>query len=970
MDINGNMQREAITILHLGDISKIDGHNVPRVHIITGGSPCQDLSCAGKRAGLAGERSGLFMEQVRIVKQMRDASKQELISKSGENYDKSRIIPRYMIWENVCFVSDTQIVTINGLKSIQDVQVGDQVLTHKHRYMPVVETYVHTDKEVVQVNIIGGQPLICTPNHPIYGCKKNSDGSYGELEFIPAGLLTSNHKVASFWNDKIAYKAVESVIPLNKKETVYNLSVLEDNTYVANSIICHNCGAYSSGNPGGSDFQAVLEEICKVVRHDCPIVPIPKDGWPLAGNLDGVGDDGTPFSICWRTHDAQYWGVPQRRRRIALVADFGGTSAPEILFESNSLSGNTQESRKEGQGTTTDVERSVGETSAVAFEPGAASRVGGHVYENKAGSLRANAGDNQQAVAYRGDAITSPINASNPQPGDPCHTLTADDRNYVVQPDAVGCDIYNSAVTGDVAASLTAQGSLSAGGSGPSVIINTSDSCIKQEPVLLESNQNHATIQTDGISTALPASMGEGGGYVPMVAIEGNGTRDSHKGDGYAETETMYTLNTVEQHAVAYAVESHAQDARYNVGDTNQTLGANMEHDPANGGPVLCSDVHGFQAGGAGVNEGCVVQSTVYSIDQGAGKSGCNFDVNKAPTLTTTHGGEPVVLNDQGGDNAPLVFGRQHDVTDDDITPSLCAKMGTGGNNVPMVMEPVSIGNGQTNQSIGNKAGSLNCMHDQQAIITNGQKIIGNQYVSEGKVIIQETRGPGAVFENHSQDTRYRPLGETCQTVTAGWEMRGNNQPLVVEIPIVRRLTPLECERLQGFPDYWTHIGDWVDSKGKKHKDSDSPKYKALGNSIALPFWYWMAGRMVAQLKKSGVEHPTMASLFDGIAGFPYVYIRHGCMPLWTSEIEEFPMAVCRKHFGDEETGEVGDIGEYLKLPPNWKSAATSGEGVTDSTVAFDRATFNQGANAKYDFSVEQGVAQTLLSRGPGGVCQ
>jgi DNA (cytosine-5)-methyltransferase 1 len=332
------------------------------------------------------------------------------------------------------------------------------------------------------------------------------------------------------------------------------------------------------------------------------------------------------------------------------------------------------------------------------------------------------------------------------------------------------------------------------------------------------------------------------------------------------------------------------------------------------------------EAGGAGVNEGCVVQSTVYSIDQGAGKSGCNFDVNKAPTLTTTHGGEPVVLNDQGGDNAPLVFGRQHDVTDDNITPSLCAKMGTGGNNVPCVLNTDP----------------------------------------------QSTEDSSVVFENHSQDTRYNELGEVCQTVSATWGMGGNNQPLEVkpQQAIVRRLTPLECERLQGFPDYWTHIGDWVDSKGKKHKDSDSPKYKALGNSIALPFWYWMAGRMVAQLKKSGVEHPTMFSLFSGIGGFEYVFKLHRCEPVASSEIEEFPIAVVKKHFGDEETGEVGDIDQYLKLPPNWRSAATPRERVTDSTVAFDRAAFNQGANAKYDFSVEQGVAQTLLSRGPGGVCQ
>lgn len=117
---------------------------------------------------------------------------------------------------------------------------------------------------------------------------------------------------------------------------------------------------------------------------------------------------------------------------------------------------------------------------------------------------------------------------------------------------------------------------------------------------------------------------------------------------------------------------------------------------------------------------------------------------------------------------------------------------------------------------------------------------------------------------------------------------------------IVRRLTPKECERLQGFPDDWTNLGEWIDSNGKKHKDADSPRYKALGNSIALPFWEWMAKRMVKHLKKNGVVNPTMASLFDGIGGFPLAFSRAGCKPVWASEIEEFPIAVTKIRFPEE----------------------------------------------------------------------
>jgi DNA (cytosine-5)-methyltransferase 1 len=115
---------------------------------------------------------------------------------------------------------------------------------------------------------------------------------------------------------------------------------------------------------------------------------------------------------------------------------------------------------------------------------------------------------------------------------------------------------------------------------------------------------------------------------------------------------------------------------------------------------------------------------------------------------------------------------------------------------------------------------------------------------------------------------------------------------------IVRRLTPLECERLQGFPDGWTDIGDWVDSKGKKHKAADSPRYKALGNSIAIPPWKWVLKRLCACYERDA----TMASLFDGIGGFPYIWEqlngKGSC--LWASEIEEFPMAVTRLRFKEE----------------------------------------------------------------------
>ena len=195
-------------MIHLGDITKIDGHRIQPVDIITGGSPCQDLSVAGKRAGLDGERSGLFMEQIRIVKEMRDAT---------ANVDIRLVKPRYMVWENVP-------------------------------------------------------------------------------------------------------------------------------------------GAFSSNQ--GKDFQAVLTEIIRIAEPNAPDVPLPAK-WGGAGLLyDKLGK----WSVAWRVHDAQFWGVPQRRKRIALVADFAGLSAGEILFERKGMCWNSEQSSEAWEGSAGDTEAGVGES--------------------------------------------------------------------------------------------------------------------------------------------------------------------------------------------------------------------------------------------------------------------------------------------------------------------------------------------------------------------------------------------------------------------------------------------------------------------------------------------------------------------------------------------------------------------------------------------------------------------------------
>ena len=153
-------------------------------------------------------------------------------------------------------------------------------------------------------------------------------------------------------------------------------------------------------------------------------------------------------------------------------------------------------------------------------------------------------------------------------------------------------------------------------------------------------------------------------------------------------------------------------------------------------------------------------------------------------------------------------------------------------------------------------------------------------------------------IENHPNDSRVNIREDgTCQTLSSRMGTGGGNVPMCMENSInavVRRLTPLECERLQGYPDGWTDIGEWVDSNGKKHKDADSPRYKALGNSIALPYWEWLAKKVAKSL---GDDDLTMGSLFDGIGGFPLSFARAGVKPVWASEIEEFPIAVTKRRF-------------------------------------------------------------------------
>lgn len=154
------------------------------------------------------------------------------------------------------------------------------------------------------------------------------------------------------------------------------------------------------------------------------------------------------------------------------------------------------------------------------------------------------------------------------------------------------------------------------------------------------------------------------------------------------------------------------------------------------------------------------------------------------------------------------------------------------------------------------------------------------------------------IHQNASGEVR---MSEIAHTLSTNANASGRNTPILAEKTvrwIVRRLTPVECERLQGYPDGWTDIGEWVDTKGKKHKYADSPRYKALGNSIALPQWFWIAQKMKPYMG----DGAKLGSLFDGIGGFPLVWeTAYGTgTARWASEIESFCVAVTKRRFGEE----------------------------------------------------------------------
>ena len=364
-------------VKHLGDINSINGAEIEPVDIVTFGSPCTDLSVAGKRQGLNAERSGLFFQAIRIIKEMRGAT-------NGK-------YPRFAVWENVT-------------------------------------------------------------------------------------------------------------------------------------------GAFSSN--GGEDFRCVLEELCKIKDADLS-VPKPEK-WTKAGEIMGEN-----FSVAYRTFDAQYWGVPQRRMRVYLVADFDGGCASKILFESEGGTGYSAESFRAWQETA----RSFGNCSE---ETGS-----GLMFENHSQDTR----------------YTGPLNVA--QTVSATYGTGGNNQPFVVESSVVPATLKIRCGHGNGGRGALIQknksATLSCNNDQTLFVPKAYGICGKYSNSMLSNNPNSGFYEADTSRTIDTSNQSPCKNQGGMVVVEGNGSRPSHHGDGYKESETMYTLNCTENHAVSYGIGRPAMNQGYNA---------------------------------------------------------------------------------------------------------------------------------------------------------------------------------------------------------------------------------------------------------------------------------------------------------------------------------------------------------------------------------------------------------------------
>jgi len=452
-------------VKHLGDVSKINGGEIPPVDIITFGSPCQDMSIAGKREGLAGGRSSLFYEAVRIIKEMR--------CKTNGEY------PRFVVWENVP-------------------------------------------------------------------------------------------------------------------------------------------GAFSSNK--GEDFREVLKSLCEVKSADVTVPEPPKGKWKNAGNI--VADD---FSIAWRVLDAQYWGVPQRRKRIYLVADFAGGCAGKILFESEGLSGDFKKGIFPWKGTAECLERGTDETGSKL------------VFEN-----------HSQDTRYTGPLKTAPTVSSTYGTGGNNQPFVVEDAKcFDVRFTSEGTrNARQNCYETEISRTIDTGGNAPDSNQGGVVVVY--GICAKDSNAMKSSNPHSGFYEAD----TARCLDGNGGnptcnqGGMAVVSLQGSmiGRKEENgpRGDGINE-DVSFTLNATDKHAIVYAIDREA----FNCGQKfARTPGINDK------GVNSTLNTQGPSA----------VAIPVFSSSKASFFTEANEEL--ANTLVATDYKDPPIVND----NAPSYIVRR-------LTPTECARL-------------------------------------------------------------------------------------------------------------------------------------------------------------------------------------------------------------------------------------------------------------------------------------------------------
>ena len=570
-------------MIHVGDITKLDGGKLPPVDVICGGSPCQDLSVAGQRRGLAGERSGLFMDQVRIVKEMRNAD-------AGRGIPDHLSRPRYLVWENVP-------------------------------------------------------------------------------------------------------------------------------------------GAFSSAN--GEDFRAVIEEIVRIKDNTCH-VPRPDSGrWEPAG----AAILGTEFSLAWRVLDAQYWGVAQRRRRIFLVADFGGLTAPQILFKQESLFGDSAEGK--GQG----------ERTAGAAERGADM-----------------AGRNELITKTEEEILAFHINQRE-------ETI---DLHGIAGALMATTNMQMQTFVAERLADTSMQEVQAAG-----VVTKGNRECFLMP-------ETHAALTEGG------GQAGQGYPCVLTAGFCGNASSEA-RGIGF-QTECSPTIKTGQAPSVL-CLNDQGGSHMHTTEDMSGTLRA-QEHGHQ---PLIMAT----QQGGAEIGEGI------------------------CPTITGAAG--------SSGNNQPVLF-ENHEIDarytgPHEVAPTMSARYGTGGNNVPLVAdqpENYCISGNIIDRQEKNGGNGFGCQPDISYTLTGMDRhAVFSRQRSDELIENEVVATQSARQHKEATDLVMEVSGVDCRNGNENGDISGTLQPGSggTSLNSIRRLTPLECERLQGFPDGWTDIPG----------ASDSVRYKALGNSVAIP---------------------------------------------------------------------------------------------------------------------------------------